>query len=596
MSGAAALDHLAQATLAPSEAVAAELERAARLELAAAEIVTAVRHAEAAWRLSPPGATRRRRALLAMEAELATGLPRAARAHVAEVEGEDPDPERDHLLGWLARSEGRFVVADHFLRRAEVALDARPEPDVTPWRQRRAAVALELAQLALARMAGSDARTHGARAVELSTGSKSHPRAKAVLAAALALDGGTAHALALLDPAAPAIVDVHELAVRGVVRLWSDDCAGAHEDLATTVRRTEAGEALTVIQARSYLAETCLRMGRLDEARRVAETACEMVDESARPWQMAIDHTKAGWIAAVAGDLQGARSHRDVIGALAAGMAHPSPGDLEASDTAATFAPLRASAAASSWVAMVLALVEGDHRSLLAAAELTEDLLQQVDPGIVPFGPARAEALVGLHRLDEASECLDAYQERASRLGRKLATMDTLRVRAMLRSAAGDHAAARQAFGEAIAMGVAAAWPVPLARVRVAFGRSLLRAGDLAGARRELADAERLLLRSGAHGFRRELGEAQAELGRLGGDGGRRPLTPSERRIAALAAGGLSNPEIAKALSVTRKAVEYHLSNVFAKLGIGNRRELGKWFGSGPPVVPPPSGSEAPWL
>jgi DNA-binding CsgD family transcriptional regulator len=51
-------------------------------------------------------------------------------------------------------------------------------------------------------------------------------------------------------------------------------------------------------------------------------------------------------------------------------------------------------------------------------------------------------------------------------------------------------------------------------------------------------------------------------------------LTPSERRIAELAATGQSNREIAQALFVTPKTVEYHLRNTYRKLDIQTRGEL----------------------
>ncbi|HKP91309.1 MAG TPA: helix-turn-helix transcriptional regulator, partial [Thermoleophilaceae bacterium] len=51
-------------------------------------------------------------------------------------------------------------------------------------------------------------------------------------------------------------------------------------------------------------------------------------------------------------------------------------------------------------------------------------------------------------------------------------------------------------------------------------------------------------------------------------------LTASERRVAAMAAEGLSNPEIAQALFVTKKTVETHLANAYGKLGIHSRTEL----------------------
>jgi DNA-binding CsgD family transcriptional regulator len=51
-------------------------------------------------------------------------------------------------------------------------------------------------------------------------------------------------------------------------------------------------------------------------------------------------------------------------------------------------------------------------------------------------------------------------------------------------------------------------------------------------------------------------------------------LTPSERRIAELAAVGHSNREIAQALFVTPKTVEYHLRNAYRKLDIDGRDDL----------------------
>jgi DNA-binding CsgD family transcriptional regulator len=51
-------------------------------------------------------------------------------------------------------------------------------------------------------------------------------------------------------------------------------------------------------------------------------------------------------------------------------------------------------------------------------------------------------------------------------------------------------------------------------------------------------------------------------------------LTAQERQIAFLARDGLSNAEIGERLSVSPRTVEWHLRNVFGKLGIRSRRQL----------------------
>ena len=51
-------------------------------------------------------------------------------------------------------------------------------------------------------------------------------------------------------------------------------------------------------------------------------------------------------------------------------------------------------------------------------------------------------------------------------------------------------------------------------------------------------------------------------------------LTSRETEVAHLVGKGLSNPEIAAELFISRKAVEYHLGNVYAKCGLRGRQEL----------------------
>ena len=54
----------------------------------------------------------------------------------------------------------------------------------------------------------------------------------------------------------------------------------------------------------------------------------------------------------------------------------------------------------------------------------------------------------------------------------------------------------------------------------------------------------------------------------------REQLTPQELQIARLVAEGKTNRDVAAALFITPKTVEFHLTRVYRKLGIHSRSEL----------------------
>ena len=54
----------------------------------------------------------------------------------------------------------------------------------------------------------------------------------------------------------------------------------------------------------------------------------------------------------------------------------------------------------------------------------------------------------------------------------------------------------------------------------------------------------------------------------------RTTLSPAETRVAELVAQGLSNPQVAERLCISRHTVESHLKQIFAKLGVRSRVEL----------------------
>jgi DNA-binding CsgD family transcriptional regulator len=120
------------------------------------------------------------------------------------------------------------------------------------------------------------------------------------------------------------------------------------------------------------------------------------------------------------------------------------------------------------------------------------------------------------------------------------------------------------------------------ARARLLYGEWLRRRRQRAAARTWLSAASRLFRQMGAAGFadraQRELDATQPPGTRWdlpSPQAGKPRLTLAERRVAELAAAGATNKEIATELFVSRRTVDHHLRNIYGKLGVSSRRQLG---------------------
>jgi DNA-binding CsgD family transcriptional regulator len=131
---------------------------------------------------------------------------------------------------------------------------------------------------------------------------------------------------------------------------------------------------------------------------------------------------------------------------------------------------------------------------------------------------------------------------------------------------------------QAAELGMASPRRLETIRALIELGSALRRSNERAAARAPLQRAADMAREGGAHALyelaRLELSASGARPRRGALLSGPASLTPSERRIAELACNGHSNREIAQALFVTPKTVEYHLRNTYRKLGIQTRREL----------------------
>ena len=169
--------------------------------------------------------------------------------------------------------------------------------------------------------------------------------------------------------------------------------------------------------------------------------------------------------------------------------------------------------------------------------------------------------------------------ERLAKTTQPCRTEFALGIEARCRALLSDGAAADELYHEAIERLRRTRLRPELARAHLLYGEWLRRENRRADAREQLRTAHEMLAAIGMEAFaeraRQELA-ATGEKVRKRTVETRDDLTAQERQIARLARDGLSNPEIGARLFLSPRTVEWHLRNVFTKLGISSRRELAK--------------------
>jgi DNA-binding CsgD family transcriptional regulator len=210
----------------------------------------------------------------------------------------------------------------------------------------------------------------------------------------------------------------------------------------------------------------------------------------------------------------------------------------------------------------------------LAATLLRRSLAARGDSVLrVPELALFAEAEVAAGRIDGAEAICGRLRALAEAAPLPLVRAFAAFAAGVVRGAAGD-GGARDHFETALAGFGVAGLPLEEARARLALAHTLARSNPqvaVAEARTASVIFERLGARPGADA-------AAALLRSLGVRGRTGPkdfgvLSKREQEVLQLVGLGLSNPEIADRLFISRKTVSHHVSGVLAKLGLRNRAE-----------------------
>ena len=196
------------------------------------------------------------------------------------------------------------------------------------------------------------------------------------------------------------------------------------------------------------------------------------------------------------------------------------------------------------------------------------------EPGSMRFITDDIEALILLGRLDEAAALLSRTEARARTLERASVVAACERCRGLFAAAEQRFDDAEEAFRRALDVHGRTAIPLERARTLLALGSLLRRMRRNRDGRETLEQAHAQFVQLGAAVWAQAAGR---ELARIGGRApSRGELTPTEERVAALVVEGQTNREVAAALFVTERTVEYHLANIYRKVGVRSRTELAR--------------------
>jgi DNA-binding CsgD family transcriptional regulator/tetratricopeptide (TPR) repeat protein len=556
--------HRAHAADGPDEDVAAELERSASRAAARGGVAASAAFLERAAELTPDSARRGARALAAAQSKFESADPEAALGLLAVA---DMCPLDELQRARLARLRAEIVFA---LRRGSDAppllLDAARQLEaVDPGLARDTYLEALGAAMFAGRLSDGSGVREAAEAARVAPPASLAPRS-----IDLVLDGMATRFTAGPGAGAPALrralqvfrqetVDGEDEILRwlrlcpvvketAVHELWDDD---AWHELATrAVRLAREVGALTMLPvALPYLAGVELHAGQF--------AAAAALNQQADAITAATGNAPLPYASLVLVAWRGAEAQA-----------------LEMVDAALEDATARGEGRVLAMAGYATGVLYNGLGRYDAAVESARRASEQEDPGWIGWSLVElVEAATRSGRPDVAASALPRLEERT----RAASTDWALGVLARSRALVSEGDVADALYREAIERLERTRIAVHLARAHLLYGEWLRREHQRVDAREQLRAAHEMFTGMGAAAFaERARGEllATGETVRKRTVETRDDLTPQEAQIARLARDGRTNPEIGAQLFISPRTVEWHLRNVFTKLGIRSRREL----------------------
>jgi DNA-binding CsgD family transcriptional regulator len=487
------------------------------------------------------------------------------RDRVAKV---SPGPLRSLLLGMLDWENGDAPGAESWFQDA-VKLAAGDGSD----RELRASALARLAALQVTQGRGSDALDSAGRAVALMPGDPAvESMAWGALVRAEGQLRGAAAGLELLsgrlegESATVPASGVDLLVTRGTLRFYAGQNSAGATDLRVAIRLARQGAATAQLaRAHVQLAQLLIILGDWDDAQVNARLGLSLVESEGQVWIEAQAHAALGSVLASRGEWEQARAH---VNAAAEAAAVVGTNEARFTTRIARSTVARARDEPAEVVAALGPLAgTGESSSLTMFTALG-------------WWPPLIEALIQTGNVEAADRHLGqlerAATDRRLDLGARIAGL-----RARLAVTLGELDQAASGFSRAVALLGPDDPMLDRALLHHRYGRLLRARGDRSAAVEQLRTAHELLSNAGARPYRQRVDiDLQACGVRSASPAYRSPLalTDREQDVATLVAKGLTNRQVAAELYVSNKAVEYHLRNIFGKLGITSRRDLPSRF------------------